>query len=117
MIATDHAPHSAEEKSKGLQGSAFGIVGIETAFQVMYTNLVETGVITLEKLIELLAINPRKRFNIPLGTDYTVWDLEKAVVIKSEDFISKGKATPFENTPVKSECVLTVCDGKVVYQK
>ena len=116
MIATDHAPHSAEEKSKGLAGSAFGIVGIETAFQIMYTNLVETGVITLEKLIELLAINPRKRFNIPLGTDYTVWDLEKAVVIKSEDFISKGKATPFENTPVKSECVLTVCDGNIVYK-
>ena len=117
MIATDHAPHSAEEKSKGLQGSAFGIVGIETAFQIMYTNLVKTGVITLEKLIELMAINPRKRFNIPLGTDYTVWDLEKDVVIESKDFLSKGKATPFENTPVKAECLLTVCDGKVVYQK
>ncbi len=117
MIATDHAPHSEEEKSKGLAGSAFGIVGIETAFQIMYTNLVKTGVITLEKLIELLAINPRKRFNIPLGINYTVWNLEKDVVIKSEDFISKGKATPFENTPVKSECVLTVCDGNVVYRK
>ncbi len=117
MIATDHAPHSAEEKSKGLSGSAFGIVGIETAFQIMYTNLVKTGVISLEKLIELLAINPRKRFNIPLGTDYTVWDLEKDVVIKSEDFLSKGKATPFENTPVKSECVLTVCGGEMVYGK
>ncbi len=117
MIATDHAPHSAEEKSKGLQGSAFGIVGIETAFQIMYTNFVKTGIITLEKLIELLAINPRKRFDIPLGTDYTVWNLEASVVIKSEDFLSKGKATPFENTPVNAECVLTVCDGKVVYQK
>ncbi len=117
MIATDHAPHSAEEKSKGLQGSAFGIVGIETAFQIMYTNLVKTGVITLEKLIELMAINPRKRFNIPLGTDYTIWDLEKDVVIDSKDFLSKGKATPFENTPVKSECLLTVCNGEVVYQK
>ena len=116
MIATDHAPHSAEEKSKGLAGSAFGIVGIETAFQIMYTNLVKTGVITLEKLIELLSINPRKRFNIPLGIDYTVWDLDKDVVIKSEDFISKGKATPFENTPVKSECALTVCGGRVVYK-
>ncbi len=116
MIATDHAPHSAEEKSKGLAGSAFGIVGIETAFQIMYTNLVKTGVITLEKLIELLSINPRKRFNIPLGTDYTVWDLDKDVVIKSEDFISKGKATPFENTPVKSQCALTVCGGRVVYK-
>ncbi len=117
MIATDHAPHSAEEKSKGLEGSAFGIVGIETSFQIMYTFLVKTGIITLERLIELLAINPRLRFNIPLATDYTVWDLEKDVLIDSADFISKGKATPFQNTPVKSECVLTVCDGKVVYRK
>ena len=116
MIATDHAPHSKEEKSKGLQGSAFGIVGIETAFQIMYTNLVKTGVITLEKLIELMAINPRKRFNIPLGVDYTVWDLEKDVTINSADFLSKGKATPFEGVPVQSECVLTVCGGKVVYK-
>ncbi len=117
MIATDHAPHCAEEKSKGLQGSAFGIVGIETSFQIMYTYLVKTGVITLEKLIDLLAINARRRFKIPLGTDYTVWNLEKDVVIDSKDFISKGKATPFQNTPVKSECVLTVCNGKVVYRK
>ncbi len=117
MIATDHAPHSKEEKNKGLQGSAFGIVGIETAFQVMYTNLVKTGIISLEKLIELMAINPRKRFNIPLGVDYTVWDLEKATTINSADFLSKGKATPFEGVPVQSECVLTVCGGKVVYKK
>ena len=117
MIATDHAPHSKEEKSKGLQGSAFGIVGIETAFQVMYTNLVKTGIITLEKLVELMAINPRKRFNIPLGVDYTVWDLDKSVTINSADFLSKGKATPFEGVPVQSECVLTVCNGKVVYKK
>ncbi len=117
MIATDHAPHSKEEKSKGLQGSAFGIVGIETAFQVMYTNLVKTGIITLEKLVELMAINPRKRFNIPLGVDYTVWDLDKSVTINSADFLSKGKATPFEGVPVQSECVLTVCGGEVVYKK
>ena len=117
MIATDHAPHSAEEKSKGLEGSAFGIVGIETAFQIMYTNLVKTGIIPLDKLIELMAINPRKRFNIPLGTDYTVWDLEKSYTISSDDFLSKGKATPFEGMPVLGECVLTVCDGKVVYKK
>ena len=117
MIATDHAPHSKEEKSKGLQGSAFGIVGIETAFQVMYTNLVKTGIITLEKLVELMAINPRKRFNIPLGVDYTVWDLDKSVTINSADFLSKGKATPFEGVPVQSECVLTVCSGEVVYKK
>jgi dihydroorotase len=117
MIATDHAPHSKEEKSKGLAGSAFGVVGIETAFPIMYTNLVKTGIISLEKLIELMAINPRKRFNIPLGTDYTVWDLEKSYTINSDDFLSKGKATPFEGMPVSGECVLTVCDGKVVYRK
>ncbi len=117
MIATDHAPHSAEEKSKGLAGSAFGIVGLETAFQVMYTNLVKTGIITLEKLIELLAINPRKRFDIPLGTDYTVWKLDVEKTINPDEFLSKGKATPFAGMPVLSECVLTVCDGKVVYKK
>jgi dihydroorotase len=117
MIATDHAPHSKEEKSKGLAGSAFGVVGIETAFPIMYTNLVKTGIISLEKLIELMAINPRKRFNIPLGTDYTVWDLEKSYTVNSDDFLSKGKATPFEGMPVSGECVLTVCDGKVAYRK
>ena len=117
MIATDHAPHSAEEKSKGLAGSAFGVVGIETAFQIMYTNFVETGEITLEKLIELMAINPRERFGIPLGTDFTVWDLEKETLINPDDFLSKGKATPFEGMNVKGECVLTVCGGKVAYTK
>ncbi len=117
MIATDHAPHSAEEKSKGLAGSAFGIVGLETAFQIMYTNLVNTGVITLEKLTELLAVNARKRFNIPLGTDYTVWRLDSDAVVDPEQFLSKGKATPFAGMPVQGECVLTVCDGRVVYKK
>ena len=82
----------------------------------MYTNLVKTGIITLEKLVELMAINPRKRFNIPLGTDYTIWNLEEKSVVDSTKFLSKGKATPFEGMPVQSECVLTVCDGKVVYK-
>ena len=117
MIATDHAPHSAEEKSKGLSGSAFGVVGIETAFQIMFTNFVETGEITLEKLIDLLAINPRVRFGIPLNSDFTVWDLEKESFINPGEFLSKGKATPFENMKVKGECVLTVCNGKVAYMK
>ncbi len=117
MIATDHAPHSAEEKSKGLSGSAFGIVGIETAFPVMYTHFVLPGIITLEKLIELLAVNPRKRFGISLGNDFTVWNLEKEVTIDPSEFISMGKATPFAGWKVKGECVLTVCDGKVVYRK
>ena len=117
MIATDHAPHSTEEKAKGLSGSAFGIVGIETAFAVMYTHLVKKGIITLEKLIELLAVNPRKRFGIPLGNDFTVWDLNKSFIVNPDEFISKGKATPFKGWELFGECVLTVCDGKVVYKK
>ncbi len=117
MIATDHAPHSAEEKSKGLEKSAFGIVGIETAFPVMYTKLVKTGIISMERLIELLVINPRKRFNIPLGADFSVWDLEKEYTVDPDKFLSKGKATPFESEKLFGECLLTVCDGKIVYNK
>ena len=117
MIATDHAPHSAEEKSKGLAGSAFGIVGIETAFPVIYTHMVLPGIITLEKLIQLLTVNPRNRFGIPCGESYTVWNLEKEVKIDPSEFLSMGKATPFEGWVLKGECVLTVCDGKVVYRK
>ncbi len=115
MIATDHAPHSNEEKSKGLEKSAFGVVGLETAFPIMYTELVKTGVISMERLCELMVINPRLRFNVPLGTDFTVWDLEKCYTICPEDFLSKGKATPFENWEVYGKCVLTVCGGKPVY--
>jgi len=117
MIATDHAPHSAEEKSKGLEGSAFGIVGIETAFPVMYTHLVKKGVISLEKLIELMALNPRKRFGIPMGEDFTVWNLEKEFTVDPAEFLSMGKATPFTGWKLNGECVLTVCDGTVVYRK
>ena len=117
MIATDHAPHSAEEKAKGLQGSAFGIVGIETAFSVLYTHLVKPGIISLEKLIELLTVNPRKRFNIPLGEDYTVWNLNDVFTVDPDDFLSMGKATPFAGWKLFGECVLTVCDGRVVYKK
>ncbi|MBR3978380.1 MAG: dihydroorotase [Oscillospiraceae bacterium] len=117
MIATDHAPHSAEEKGKGLSGSAFGVVGIETAFPVLYTYLVKPGILTLEKLIDLLVFNPRSRFRIPLGEDYTVWNLEKEMTVDPADFLSMGKATPFEGWKVFGECVLTVCDGNIVYRK
>ena len=117
MIATDHAPHSAEEKGKGLQGSSFGIVGIETAFPVLYTHLVKPGILSLEKLIDLLANNPRKRFDIPLGDDYTIWDLEKTFMVDPEAFISKGKATPFAGWELTGECVMTVCNGKIVYKR
>ena len=116
MIATDHAPHSVEEKSKGLAGSAFGVVGIETAFPVMYTHLVETGIITLEKLIELLSTNARKRFGLPANGDFTVWNLSKEFTVDPDKFLSKGKATPFEGWKLKGECLLTVCDGKAVYK-
>ena len=117
MIATDHAPHSEEEKSKGLEKSAFGIVGIETAFPLLYTYLVKEGIISLEKLVELLVDNPRKRFGLPLGNSYSVWDLNKKYTIDPAEFLSKGKATPFEGMEVYGECLLTVCNGKVAYRK
>lgn len=116
MIATDHAPHSAEEKSKGLQKSAFGVVGIETAFPILYTCLVRPGILTLDKLLKLLVINPRKRFDLPLGLDYTVWDLNAQYKIDPRDFLSQGKATPFAGWEVFGKCIATVCDGKLVYQ-
>ncbi len=115
MIATDHAPHSAEEKSRGLEKSAFGIVGIETAFQVLYTKLVRENIISLEKLIELLVINPKKRFNIPCGESFTVWELDNKSTVNPADFLSKGKATPFEGTEVYGKCLFTVCGGKIAY--
>ncbi len=114
MIATDHAPHSMEEKSKGLSGSAFGIVGIETAFPICYTYLVKEGVISLEKLIDLLANNPRNRFNIKYN-GYSVWNLEEEYLINPNEFLSKGKATPFENYKVFGRNYLTVYNDKAVY--
>lgn len=116
MIATDHAPHSQEEKSRGLRGSAFGIVGLETAFPLLYTGLVKENVITLNKLIELMAINPRKRFSIPLGKDFSVWDLNESYKINPNDFLSKGKSTPFEGREVFGKQILTVCDGEPIYE-
>ena len=116
MIATDHAPHSAEEKSRGLEKSPFGITGIETCFPVVYTKLVKTGIITLEKAVELLATNARKRFGIKLGNDFTVWDLDALEKVEPEKFISMGKATPFEGWELYGKCLLTVMDGKIVYK-
>ena len=115
-IATDHAPNSAEEKARGLEGSAFGIVGIETAFPLLYTGLVKTGVLSLEKLLALLTSNPRRRFGIPLGNDFSLWDLNARYPIDPADFLSMGRATPFEGREVYGKCVLTVCGGRVVYQ-
>ncbi len=115
-IATDHAPHSAEEKAKGLEKSAFGVVGIETAFPICYTYLVKTGIITLEKLIDLLVRNPRERFGIPMGCEYSVWDLNEESTVDPTRFVSMGKATPFEGWAISGKCVATVCDGKIVYK-
>ncbi len=118
MIATDHAPHSFEEKNRGLSGSVFGVVGLETAFPIMYTRLVkEEKIISLEKLIKLMAINPRQRFGIEMGQDCTVWDLNKTYVIDPKSFLSMGKATPFQGHKVFGECIATVYDGEFVYVK
>ncbi len=116
-IATDHAPHSKEEKSRGLKDSLFGIVGLETSFAILYSRLVREGVISANKLVELLSDNPRKIFNIPKrDNDFVVFDVEKPYKISSEEFLSKGKSTPFENVQVFGKCLLTVKDGNIVYQ-
>lgn len=115
MIATDHAPHSSEEKSKGLRESLMGVVGIETSFPLMYTNFVKTGIISLQKLMDLMCFNARKRFNIPLGDSFTIWDLNNKYKINPDDFVSKGKSTPFEGFEVYGKCMITVKDGKIVW--
>ena len=115
MIATDHAPHSAEEKGRGLEKSAFGIVGIETAFPIMYTHFVKTGKMTMEHLMKLLVTNPRERFGIPMGEDFSIWDLNAEYAIDPEEFVSMGKATPLAGWKVFGKCMATVCGGKVVY--
>lgn len=107
MIATDHAPHIAEEKSRGLEKSAFGIVGLETAFPLLYAFLVKKGVISLDKLIDLMAVRPRERFGIPFE-GVTVWDLNKSYAIDPARFLSMGKATPFEGWTVSGEQIFTI---------
>ena len=104
MIATDHAPHSAEEKSKGLEKSAFGIVGLETAFPVLYTELVKKNVITLDRLVYMMSEAPRKRFGIK-ESGYSVWALDEKYVIDPQSFYSLGKATPFEGREVYGKCI------------
>ncbi len=116
MIATDHAPHSLEEKSKGLEFSLMGVVGLETAFPILYTKLVKENVISLEKLIELLSENPRERFNIK-ENGFSVWNLNSEYTVDSSQFLTKGRATPFEGEKVFGECMLTVVNTNVVYKK
>ena len=117
MIATDHAPHSAEEKSRGLEKSLMGVVGLETAFAVIYTDLVKTGILTMEKLVELMSVNPRKRFGIEADKGFTVFSCESEYEIKPESFFSKGRSTPFAGKKVFGECLLTYFEGKAVYVK
>ena len=122
-IATDHAPHSKEEKSKGLAGSAMGIVGLETAFPVLYTKLVKTGIISLEKLINLMSVNPRKIFSLGSGiievgqtADLALLDLNRKYTVNPDDFKSMGRATPFEGWEVYGKNILTICEGEIVYE-
>lgn len=120
MIATDHAPHSAVEKSRGLAGSAMGIVGLETAFPVLYTELVEKGVLSLEKLVELMAEAPRRVFGLPSAlseNSFVLFELATPYTIDPQDFLSKGKATPFEGWTVKGTCVLNIHKNKKVYEQ
>lgn len=115
MIATDHAPHSAEEKSRGLEKSAMGIVGLETAFPALYTKLVLGGVISLEKLVGLMSLAPARRFGADLTDSYTLMDVENEYKIDPENFVSMGWATPFEGMTVRGKCVMTVLGGEIRY--
>lgn len=123
MIATDHAPHSAEEKSRGLEKSAMGVVGLECAFAVLYTGLVETGVLTLERLTELMSCAPARRFKLPGGeikagspANLAVFDTDTEYTIDPAEFASMGRATPFEGWRVKGKCLMTVCAGRTVWK-
>lgn len=116
MIATDHAPHSAEEKERGLEKSLMGIVGLETAFPVLYTELVMKNIITLDRLVELMSFKPKERFGIDTENDFAVFDISEAYKIDPEDFLSMGRATPFAGREVFGRCLLTVHNEKVVYK-
>ena len=122
-IATDHAPHSAQEKSLGLKGSAMGVSGLETAFPVLYTSLVKTGFITLEKLVELMSLAPRRIFRLGApyteggGANLTVVDLNAAYAIDPQTFLSMGRSTPFAGMRVLGKVVMTIVDGRIVWQE
>lgn len=116
MIATDHAPHSAEEKGRGLEKSLMGVVGLETAFPVLYTELVMKNIITLDRLVELMSFKPKERFGIDTNNDFALFDISEAYKIDPEDFLSMGRATPFAGREVFGRCLLTVHNEKVVYK-
>lgn len=123
VIATDHAPHSAEEKSKGLKDSLMGVVGLETAFPVLYTKLVKPGVITLERLVNMMAVRPREIFNIEGGAiepgapaDLCAYDLDYQYTVDPDEFLSMGRSTPFEGWQLSSTNVFTMLRGECVYE-
>lgn len=116
VIATDHAPHSAEEKSRGLEKSAFGIVGLETAFPLMYTYLVKTGMISMERLVELMSTRGREIMGLPQGESWATFDLDQEWVIEPEKFVSMGKSTPFAGWKVFGRCIKNEYKGTVVYE-
>ncbi len=115
MIATDHAPHSAEEKSRGLERSAFGIVGLETAFPLLWSGLVKKGILGLEELVALLTLRPRERFSLPDAGGFSIWDLSDEYTLDPSHFLSRGRATPFAGRRVFGRCLLTVYNGNVIY--
>lgn len=118
IVATDHAPHTAEEKAGGLRGSLMGVVGLETAFPVLYTTLVKEGIISLERLVELMAFNPRKRFGIPLSMrEVTAFDLNHEYTIDPCEFLSKGRSTPFAGMRVFGRCKYTEIDGVTIWKE
>jgi len=123
MIATDHAPHTVEEKAGGLRGSVMGVIGLETAFPALYTGLVLTGVMTLEMLLERMCTAPRRVFRLPGGlnegqaTDLAILDLEREYFINPGEFLSKGRSTPFEGWPVRGEAITTYVNGRIVWNK
>ena len=124
IIATDHAPHSAEEKAKGLKDSAMGIVGLETAFQVLYTDLVLKGIVSLETILKALIDNPRERFGFEMAdvldennNTSSVFTLKEETIINPDDFLTLGRATPFEGKKVIGQCECTLIGGKVVWKR
>ncbi len=123
MIVTDHAPHSAEEKSRGLEKSLMGVVGLETSFPLLYTYLVKKGVLSLDKLLDLMCYAPACRFGLPAGLEIgqsanlAVWDVNREYTIDPADFLSMGKATPFTGWKVCGDCLMTIANGNIAYRK
>lgn len=116
MIATDHAPHSIEEKSRGLRGSAFGIVGIETAFATLYTYLVREGIVDMDTIVRCLSLNPRRRFDLDTRCDYSIWNMDREFVVNPDEFVSLGRATPYEGASMRGVNLLTVKDNEIIYK-